>query len=174
MSLYIVIGDSTFNILTYFIAEGNNSSINETSKKLMKTPKNHSVTVVLEYLMMCFISLPQCFNFELVSGIEWHYRVDKTHSTNFIYQTWNWNKHLSCNMTKPTKWHVCPAKTQISLGIRPVWSEYSMCAQWVAKDKCFLHADSEDSDQTGRMPRLIWVFARRTCYVVGFVMRRLI
>ena len=25
--------------------------------------------------------------------------------------------------TKPTKWHVRPAKTQISLGIRPVWSE---------------------------------------------------
>ena len=25
----------------------------------------------------------------------------------------------------------------------------------------FLHADSEDSDQTGRMPRLIRVFARR-------------
>ena len=33
---------------------------------------------------------------------------------------------------------------------------------WVAKDPRFLHADSEDSDQTGRMPRLIWVFARRT------------
>ena len=27
--------------------------------------------------------------------------------------------------------------------------------QWVAKDPRFLHADSEDSDQTGRMPRLI-------------------
>ena len=26
----------------------------------------------------------------------------------------------------------------------------------------FLHADSEDSDQTGRMPTLIWVFAMRT------------
>ena len=26
-------------------------------------------------------------------------------------------------MTKPTKWHARPAKTQISLGIRPVWSE---------------------------------------------------
>ena len=26
---------------------------------------------------------------------------------------------------------------------------------WVAKDPSFLHADSEDSDQTGRMPRLI-------------------
>ena len=43
--------------------------------------------------------------------------------------------------------------------IRPVWSESSLCAQWVAKD---LHADSEDTDQTGRMPRLIWVFAGHT------------
>ena len=32
------------------------------------------------------------------------------------------------------------------------------CAQWVAKDPSFLHADSEDSDQTGR----IWVFAELT------------
>ena len=35
----------------------------------------------------------------------------------------------------------------------------SLCAQWVAKDSSFLHADSGDS---GRMPRLIWVFAGRT------------
>ena len=42
-----------------------------------------------------------------------------------------------------------PAKTQISLGICPVWSESSLCAQWVGKDSNFLHADSEDSDQTG-------------------------
>ena len=41
---------------------------------------------------------------------------------------------------------VRPAKTQLSLGIRPVWSEPSLCAQWVAKDPNFLHADSEDSD----------------------------
>ena len=47
-------------------------------------------------------------------------------------------------MTKPTKWHVHPAKTQISLGIRPVWSESLLCAQWVhvAKNPSFLHADS--------------------------------
>ena len=57
---------------------------------------------------------------------------------------------------------VRPAKTQISLGIRPVWSESSMSIQRVAKNPRFLHADSEDSDQTGRMPRLIWVFAGRT------------
>ena len=48
----------------------------------------------------------------------------------------------------------------------------SLYAQWVAKDPSFLHADSEDSDHTGRMPRLIRVFAGRTCHFVGFVMRR--
>ena len=37
-------------------------------------------------------------------------------------------------MTKPTKWHVHPAKTQISLGICPVWSESSLRAQWVAME----------------------------------------
>ena len=57
---------------------------------------------------------------------------------------------------------VHPAKTQASMGIRPVWSESSLCAQWVAKDQRFLHVDSEDSYQTGQMPRLIWVFAGRT------------
>ena len=35
---------------------------------------------------------------------------------------------LSQRMTKPTKLHVRPAKTQISLGIRPVWSECSLSA----------------------------------------------
>ena len=62
-------------------------------------------------------------------------------------------------MTKPTKWHVCPAKTGISLGIRPVWSESSLCAQWVAKNPSFLHADSGDWSDWADF--------------VGFVMRRL-
>ena len=33
--------------------------------------------------------------------------------------------HLSRLMTKPTKWHMRPAKTQISLGIRPVLSVFA-------------------------------------------------
>ena len=80
---------------------------------------------------------------------------------------------------KTNKMTVRPAKTQISLGIRPVWSSSSLCTQWVDKDPSFLHADpsflhadSEDSDQSGWMPRLIWVFAG-TCHFVGFVMRQL-
>ena len=56
---------------------------------------------------------------------------------------------------KTNKMTVRPAKTQTSLGIRPVWSESSLRADWVAKDPRFHDADSEDSDQTGRMPRLI-------------------
>ena len=74
---------------------------------------------------------------------------------------WKWTLYEPRH-DKPNKMSVRPANTQISLGIRPVWSESSLCAQWVAKDPSFLHADSEDSDQTGRMPRLIWVFTGRT------------
>ena len=66
-------------------------------------------------------------------------------------------------MTKPTKWHVRPAKTQINLGIRPVWSESSLSA-WRKRWSLATHwVHSKDSAQTGRMPRLIWVFAGRTC-----------
>ena len=57
---------------------------------------------------------------------------------------------------------VRPAKTQISEGIRPVWSESSLSA-WRKLGSIATHwAHCEDSDQTGRMPRLIWVFAGRT------------
>ena len=42
-------------------------------------------------------------------------------------RTWYEPRH-----DKTNKVSVRPAKTQISLGIRPVWSESSLCAQWVA------------------------------------------
>ena len=49
---------------------------------------------------------------------------------------------------KTNKMSVRPAKTQIDQSLR--------CAlKWVAKDPRFLYADSEDSEQTWRMPRLI-------------------
>ena len=71
-------------------------------------------------------------------------------------------KYFEPRHDKTYKMSVRPAKTQISQGIRPVWPESALCAQWVGKDPSFPHADSKDSDQTGRMPRLIWVFAGRT------------
>ena len=72
---------------------------------------------------------------------------------------------------KTKKMTVRTAKTQINLGICSVWSESSLCTQWVAKEPSFFHADSEDSDQTGQIPRLIRVFAGRTC---RFVKRQII
>ena len=55
------------------------------------------------------------------------------------------------------------AKTQISLGIRPVWSESLLSAWRKLGPLATTHwAHSEDSDQTGRIPRLIWVFTGRT------------
>ena len=80
---------------------------------------------------------------------------------------------VSRYMTKPTKSHVRPAKTQISLGIHPVWSVFAV-PSWVARDPSFLHADSEDSDQTGWMPRLIWVLTGRSYRFVGSVVLRLV
>ena len=69
---------------------------------------------------------------------------------------------------------VRPVKTRISLGICPVWSE-SLLSAWRKLGSWATHwAHSKDTEQTGRMPRLIWVFARHTCHFVGFVMRQLI
>ena len=69
---------------------------------------------------------------------------------------------MSRIVIKPTKWHVDPAKTHISLGSRPVWSESSLsaCIKLWSLATHWVHSD--DSDQTGLMPRLIWVFAGRT------------
>ena len=104
----------------------------------------------------------------LLIGCEWHNQYQQK-------EQWrnNGKKNTSRLMTKPTKWHVRPAKTQISLGIRPVWSESSLSA-WRKLGSLATHwAHSEDSDQTGRMPKLIWVFVGCTCHFVSFVTRRL-
>ena len=72
--------------------------------------------------------------------------------------TWNnmspsWqNQHNEC----------VPSEDSDQPGIRPVWSESSLSA-WRKLGSLATHlAHSDDSDQTGRMPRLIWVFAGRT------------
>ena len=57
------------------------------------------------------------------------------------------------------------------LWIRP-WhgqSESQLHALWVAKDTCFLQADSNESDQIWRKPRLTRLFARSICHLVGSV-----
>ena len=89
------------------------------------------------------------------------------HSTDFqsseiiisIANTVKIREQLSRNTTKPTKW-LCAQRRLSS-----AWATAKDLLR-VAKDPSFLHADSKDSDQTGRMPRLIWVFTGHTCHFV--------
>ena len=76
---------------------------------------------------------------------------------------------LSRRMTKPTKWHVRPAKTQIRPSLIRV---FAVRLKNIGPLTTY-RARSEDSDQTGRMPMRIWVFAGRTCHFAGFVVRQL-
>ena len=49
-----------------------------------------------------------------------------------------------------------------NVAMRPVWSESSLSAWRKLRPVATNWAHSEDTDQTGRLPRLIWVFAGRT------------
>ena len=85
---------------------------------------------------------------------------------NNMKSVWKVKINMSFSKTKPTNWHMRPAKTQISQGICPVWSESSLLA-WRKLRSLVIHwAQSEDTDQT---PRLIGVFAGRIGHFVGFV-----
>ena len=75
----------------------------------------------------------------------------------FFFLSYKMFRYLSRLMTKPTKWHVRPAKPQIRLCLRPVWSESSMSARSKRGSLATRWVHSRDSDQTGRMPMLIWV-----------------
>ena len=120
----------------------------------------------------CMLTTKNFWNF-LIFYLQWISKFDLSclyygynyttgQNSEYIYCKLLYFLHLSHLMTKPTKWHVHLAKTQISLGIHPVWSESSLSA-WKKLGSLVTHwAYSEDSDQTGRMPRLIWVFAERT------------
>ena len=77
---------------------------------------------------------------------------------------------MSRLVTKPTKWHVHPAKTQISLGIRPVWSESSLFAwrklgslatHWAHSEALWLDWVDSQAD----LSRLRWAHS----HFVGFV-----
>ena len=81
--------------------------------------------------------------------------------------------HLSRDMTKPTKWVCAQRRLRSAWASRTVWSESSLCAQWVAKDPSFLHADSEDwSDWAEAQADLSLRWAHS--HFISFVMSRLI
>ena len=69
--------------------------------------------------------------------------------------------YMSRDMTKQTKW-VC-----VQRRLRSAWaSAQSDQSIRCPHEEAFFSYHSEDSDQTGRMPRLIWVFAGRILIVL--------
>ena len=65
-------------------------------------------------------------------------------------------------MIKPTKWLCAQWR------LRSAWASSLIRVFAVRSMGRFLHTDSEDTDQTWRMPSLILVFAGRTIQFVGF------
>ena len=89
-------------------------------------------------------------------------------------ETWNYRKqtNISHDMTKPTKW-LC-AQRRLKSGWASAQSNQSLrCPHEESLGPLLYFKRTAKTDQTGRMPRLIRVFAGRTCHFVGFVMRRL-
>ena len=72
-------------------------------------PYVHKILVVIEPLLIDEDYYARVEGREIISNLA---KVKKL----FLHH----QSYLSHLLTKPTKWHVRPAKTQISLGIRPV------------------------------------------------------
>ena len=51
-----------------------------------------------------------------------------TYLTIYLYISFHCERWVSCCKTNPTKWPVHRVNTQISLGIRPIWSQSSLSA----------------------------------------------
>ena len=75
---------------------------------------------------------------------------------------------MSLDVRKRTVWCMRQTKAQISLRIRAVWSESSLSAWRNFESLAIQIALKEDSDQTARMRRLIWIFGGRTRPKVRF------
>ena len=110
------------------------------------------IVQILEWLQQIF------WVYEYLGSLRYAATMLLTNTADTLhYDRWNEPQHDKTNNVA-----VCPVKTQISLSIRPVWSESSLSA-WRKLGSLAIHwAHSKDSDQTGRMPRPIWVFAGRT------------
>ena len=86
------------------------------------------------------------------------------------YYNWAWhdkNNKIACEPSEDSDQPGHPSSL-----IR-VFSVH-MKKQWVLSYQATHWVLSEDSDQTRRMSRLIWVFNGRTSNIAGFVLRRLI
>ena len=97
------------------------------------------------------------------------------HTHDYIIQTFRFQEQSKftrpqaiklANVRKRTFGHVHPAKTQISLRIRAVLSEFSLGAFWIVRVQRFVMLTMKTLI---RLHKLIWVFVGRTCQKVRFL-----
>ena len=62
---------------------------------------------------------------------------------------------MSCSAELSMKKEVLSMKKEVLYFWGQTLNQSLLCVQWVIKDPSFLHADSEDSEQTDLMYRLI-------------------
>ena len=94
-----------------------------------------------------------------ITRVDWNYNITLNAGYNvkalkvlWYFYIFSWWDMTQC-MTKPTKWHVRPAKTRISQGICPVWPE-SLLFAWRK-----LGSLATDWAHSRDWSDLIWVFA---------------
>ena len=81
--------------------------------------------------------------------------------------------YMSRDMTKPTKW-LCAQRSSDQPGHPSSLIRLGAMRSMGSLGPNVSSCGQQNSDQTGRMPRLIWVFAWTHSHFVGFVMSRLI
>ena len=125
-------------------------------------PRQYNISFFYIKNFKPLVSLCGCAGWFESNLVVHRFSRDKAQIFSVISGQWNEKPLNEPRHDKSDKMTVQPAKAQISLGIRPVWSESSLSA-WRNLGSLATHwVHSEDSDQTGRIPRLIWVFAGHT------------
>ena len=85
-----------------------------------------------------------------------------------MHTSWRWRRH-DVNRQKMYVWKCTPSEDSDQLAhsrsLIRIFTGSIMDSQGCK----FFHVDNEDSDQTARMRRLIWVIAVRTCKKVRFL-----
>ena len=118
--------------------------------------------------LIIFVAMSAASSCVLASG-KLRLRISRGTSSDFTASSWGIKEIIEMVRAKTNKMTCAPSKDSDQPGQPPVWWKSSLCILWVAKDPVLVYGDSEDSDQTGRMPRLIRVFAGCTDHFVGFV-----
>ena len=76
---------------------------------------------------------PSQVSYVIITIISWAGSLMLTKWICCVFHVCVIESYLSWSMKKPTWWSVGSAKTQISLGIRPVWYQSLLCALWIDK-----------------------------------------